>query len=77
MPSPGQGVESARRNGEDRGGEAARAYPPILILAQAPVLFSLTAGATGVMTILHASLQRIPYHLGTPVGTKAFPDATA
>ncbi len=35
-------------------------------------LFSLTAGATGVMTILHASFTEYLIIFGTPVGTEGF-----
>lgn len=52
---------------------AARAYPDH-IDASFPRrwLFSLTAGATGVMTLLHASFSEYLILFGTPVGTEGF-----
>jgi len=53
--------------------EAAKAYPAH-IDANYPRrwLFSLTSGATGVMTILHASFSEYLIIFGTPVGTEGF-----
>lgn len=54
-------------------GELAKAYPAH-IDASFPRrwLFSLTAGATGVMTLLHASLSEYLIIFGTPIGTEGF-----
>ena len=35
-------------------------------------IFNITAGATGIMTILHASLTEYVIIFGTPVGTEGF-----
>ena len=35
-------------------------------------LFNITAGATGIMTVLHASLSEYVILFGTPVGTEGF-----
>lgn len=54
--------------------EACAKYYPAHIDASQPRrwLFSLTAGATGVMTILHASFSEYLLIFGTPVGTEGF-----
>jgi C-8 sterol isomerase len=53
--------------------EAARAYPDHIDPShRRRWLFSLTAGATGVMTLLHASFSEYLIIFGTPVGTEGF-----
>ncbi|CAG1022216.1 hypothetical protein MTYM_01558 [Methylococcales bacterium] len=51
----------------------ARAYPEhIDANPQRRWLYSLTAGATGVMTLLHASFTEYLIIFGTPIGTEGF-----
>jgi hypothetical protein len=51
--------------------ELRRAYPGH-ISGDEGWIFSITAGATGVMKILHASLSEYVLIFGTPVGTEGF-----
>ena len=53
--------------------EAGRIYPNHIDASlRRRWLFSLTAGATGIMTILHASFSEYLIIFGTPVGTEGF-----
>jgi C-8 sterol isomerase len=52
-------------------GDLAAAYPGRIETRQ-NWLFNLTAGATGVMTVLYASLTEHLLLFGTPVGTEGF-----
>lgn len=53
--------------------ELARAYPAhIDANPERRWLFSLTAGAAGVMTLLHASFTEYLIIFGTPIGTEGF-----
>jgi len=53
--------------------EVGRAYPGhVDANPERKWLYSLTAGATGVMTLLHASFTEYLLIFGTPVGTEGF-----
>jgi ERG2 and Sigma1 receptor like protein len=53
--------------------ETARVYPAHIDSSpKRQWLFSLTSGATGVMTLLHASFSEYLIIFGTPVGTEGF-----
>lgn len=51
--------------------DLARVYPRYIETRQ-NWIFSLTGGAVGIMTILHASLSEYLIIFGTPVGTEGF-----
>ena len=53
------------------GEELERAFPGHINRDQ-PWIYSLAAGATGVMKIFHASLTEYVLFFGTPIGTEAF-----
>jgi hypothetical protein len=77
--NPDQLHELARRHAGAAGPAAfealiadlAAAYPGHIETRQ-NWLFNLTAGATGVMTVLHGSLSEYLILFGTPVGTEGF-----
>jgi hypothetical protein len=53
------------------GQELAQAYPGH-IDTRPTWIFSVVAGATGIMTVLHASLSEYVLIFGTPIGTEGF-----
>ena len=53
------------------GEELSRAYPGHVSTAEGWI-FNVTAGATGVMKLFHASLSEYVILFGTPIGTEGF-----
>jgi ERG2 and Sigma1 receptor like protein len=51
--------------------ELERAYPRY-IDKDVPWIYNITAGATGIMKILHASIREYVLIFGTPIGTEGF-----